>query len=117
MLDYAIEKARDLDPDENDVRVYAVITNKRGKILSEGPNSYTKSHPIQAKYAKQVGNEKAIYLHAEVNALVRCRSNDAHKMYVARVGKTGDPLPACPCEICQVAIETSGIIKSVEYTV
>jgi tRNA(Arg) A34 adenosine deaminase TadA len=117
MLDYAIKKARELDPNENDVRVYAVITDKRGRVLSEGPNSYTKTHPLQAMYAKKVGNEKAIYLHAEVTALVRCRSTEAYKMYVARVGKQGEALPACPCVICQAAIEASGIIQSVEYTV
>lgn len=117
MLDYAIEKARDLDVDENYVRVYAVITDKRGKIVSEGPNSYKKTHPLQAKFARMVGNEEAVYLHAEIQAMVKCKEGQGHKMYVARVGRTGNPLPACPCKICQLAIEQLGIISSVEYTV
>jgi tRNA(Arg) A34 adenosine deaminase TadA len=104
MLEYAIEKAREINPDENYVRVYAVITDKRGRIVSEAHNSYTKTHPLQARFAKFVGNEEAVYLHAEIRAMVKCKDGQGHKMYVARVGRTGDPLPACPCEICQAAI-------------
>jgi len=117
MLDYAIEKAREINPDENHVRVYAVITDKRGRIIAEGKNNYVKSHPLQAYYAKMVDNENAIYLHAEIQAMVKCDSNNAHKMYVARVSRQGHPMPARPCKICQTAIEDLNIVQSVEYTV
>lgn len=94
----------------------AIIYDKRGRILSIGKNSYTKTHTIQAFHAKKVGMEKKVFLHAEIDAIVKCRDLDkAHKISVFRYGKNGKPLNAMPCPICQSAIKESGI-KKIEFT-
>jgi deoxycytidylate deaminase len=56
------------------------------------------------------------YLHAEVHAIVKCRDlSKAHKIFISRFGKEGQPLLAKPCPVCQSAIQAAGI-KVVEYT-
>jgi len=95
----------------------AVITDKRGRVLSIGQNSYVKTHPLQAHYAKKVGLHHKVYLHAEMSAIVKCRDlSKAHKISIFRYNKKGDPMYAKPCPICQNAIEIAGI-KNIEYTV
>ena len=95
----------------------AVIYDKKGRVLSVGRNSYTKTHTIQAMYAKSNGNPEAVFLHAEIDAIVRCRDlSRAHKIFVARYERNGSPRIAKPCPICQSAIEAAGI-KIVEWTV
>ena len=57
-----------------------------------------------------------IYLHAEIDAIVRCRCLDqAHKMLILRYDRAGKPRLAKPCKICQSAIREAGI-DHVEYT-
>ena len=114
MLDYCVEKAREATQ-EGRVRVYAAIVDSKGRLLAEASNSYTKSHPKQAEFARRAGLGDKIFLHAEIAALVRLRTNSAAKMYIARVDVFGNPLPARPCDICQLAIQESSIY-SVEYT-
>ena len=36
-------------------KITAIIYDKKGRVLSIGQNSYIKTHPYQAKIAKQVG--------------------------------------------------------------
>ena len=94
----------------------AIIYDKRGRVLSIGKNSYCKSHPIQARFAKQANLEHKIYLHAEVAAIVKCKDlSKAHKIVITRFGKSGQPRNACPCEACKLAIAHSGI-KNIEHT-
>jgi deoxycytidylate deaminase len=94
----------------------AIIYDKRGRVLSIGKNNYTKSHPLQARYSKMVGEEKKIYLHAEIAAIIRCRNLErAHKIFVARAGKDGGYAMAKPCPACMTAIKESGI-KIIEHT-
>ena len=98
-------------------KLKATIYDKRGRVLSVGENSYQKTHPRQAEYAKAAGREEAIYLHAEISAIIKLRDQQskAHRIYVERYGKDGKPLLAKPCEICQIAIDMAGI-EVVEYT-
>ncbi len=94
----------------------AVIYDKRGRVLSIGQNNYVKSHPMMAKYAREVGLHKKIFLHAEVQAILRCKDlSKAHRIFVSRFGRTGLPLNAKPCPICQSAIKAAGI-QIVEHT-
>jgi len=94
----------------------AIIYDRRGRVISVGKNSYVKTHPLQARFAAKAGRPEAIYLHAEVDALVRLKDwSHAHKIVITRVGKSGDTLLAKPCESCQRAIEMAGI-KVVEHT-
>ncbi len=95
----------------------AIIYDKKGRVLSIGQNNYTKSHTVQAKYAKSAGKPENIFLHAEIHAIIKCRNlRKAHKIFIARHDKKGNPRLAKPCEICQGAIKEAGI-KVIEYTV
>ena len=94
----------------------AEIFDKRGKKISEGRNWYHKSHPVQAKYAKMVGRDEAIYLHAEIHAILKCKNlEDAHRIVVSRYDSQGNPRLAKPCPICKAAIEDVGI-EVIEHT-
>lgn len=94
----------------------AIIYDKRGRVLSIGKNNYTKTHPLQARYSKRVGEAEKIYLHAEISAIIRCRNlSKAHKIFVARVSKDGRYAMAKPCPACMTAIRESGI-KIIEHT-
>lgn len=93
-------------------KLKAVIYDKKGKVLSIGENSYIKTHPYQAKLAKQIGGEytEKCFLHAEVAAILKCKDlSKAHRIMVTRVGKSGNLLLAKPCPICQSAIKAAGI--------
>jgi len=120
-INYAIEKAREMPitkspSGKTQQRIYALCLDAKGRILSESPNQYTKSHPYQYECSCEVGNEEAIYLHAEISAIVKCKNKKKiHKLVVARVGNTGKPLLAKPCPICEIAIANCSI-KSIEYT-
>ena len=94
----------------------ATVYDKRGRVLSVGENSYWKTHPHQVEMARKAGRPGAIYLHAEIQALVRIKDkNKAHRIYIERYDKQGNPRPAVPCEICTMAIKEAGI-KVVEHT-
>lgn len=96
--------------------ITAIIYDKRGMQISMGKNSYTKTHPLQAKLAKDVGLDMKVYLHAEIDALVRLKDwSKAHKIVVMRYNGKGEPLNAKPCKICQKAIEQAGI-QIVQHT-
>ena len=72
--------------------ITALVFDKRGKLLSMGRNSYVKTHPMQARLAKEVGEEHKIFLHAEVDALVKLRDWDrAHKLVITRYTRDGEP--------------------------
>lgn len=78
--------------------------------MSIGKNSYVKTHPLQAKLAARAGDPKAVFLHAEIDAIVRCKDiNKAHTIEVLRIGKDGKLLPAKPCKICAPGIAAVGI--------
>lgn len=96
--------------------ITAICYDKRGRVLSVGRNSYIKTHPMQARIAKEVGQASKIYLHAEMDAILKVRDwNKIHKMTVVRRNKEGHPMCAAPCSICQRMIELVGI-KYVEHT-
>lgn len=95
----------------------AIIYDKKGRVLSIGKNSYTKTHPKMYRLGKITGKPENIFLHAEIHAIIKCRNlRKAHKIFIARHDKKGNPRLAKPCEICQGAIKEAGI-KVIEYTV
>lgn len=108
MLDLAIKLARNLE--ENKYKIACVITDKRGRIISTGQNSYSKSHPRQAYYAKKMGNCKQIFLHSEIDAIIKSNGK-GHAIYIARVNNKGNVLPVQPCPICAYAIKDVKIKK------
>jgi tRNA(Arg) A34 adenosine deaminase TadA len=96
--------------------ITAIIYDKRGNVLSIGKNSYIKTHTLQARYAREVGEDYKIYLHAEVHAITRCKKIDqAHRILITRYDSNGHPVSAQPCRICQTAIANTGI-KIIEHT-
>ena len=79
-------------------------------------NSYIKTHPMQAKIAKEVGEENRIYLHAEMAAILKVKDWDKiARMTVVRLNREGKPMNAEPCSICKRIIQLAGI-KYVEHT-
>lgn len=77
--------------------ISAIIYDKRGNILSIGKNSYIKTHPLQAKYAKQQGEDYKVYLHAEIHAIVKCFDIEkAHKIRIFRYNEAGQAVSAKP---------------------
>lgn len=96
--------------------ITAIIYDKRGNLLSIGTNSYIKTHPLQAKYAKSVGEPEKIFLHAEIHAITRCQDlSKAHSILVTRFDETGKPVNAKPCKICARALKLAGI-QEVRHT-
>lgn len=94
----------------------AIIYDKRGRVLSIGKNSYTKTHTMMSEMATHVGLPDKIFLHAETDAILKCRNLDnAHKIFVSRLMKDGSYGLAKPCKVCQHAIEKAGI-KIIEHT-
>lgn len=112
MLSYALSKASQHNSGGR-YSVYAVAVDKRGRIVAEAGNNYWKSSTLQAKYAKKVGRDKAIFLHAEMALIAKMlRLNVDVKgvtVYVARANKQGKPLKAQPCPICEIGLAEAGI--------
>ena len=96
------------------VKVEAYAYDKRGRLLSVGRNSYTKTHPMQARYAAKAGVPKKQYLHAEVDALIKAKAQ-VHKLFIVRYGAKGETRLAKPCPLCDLVINNHGV-KLVEYT-
>lgn len=96
--------------------IIATVRDKKGRVLAMACNSYTKTHPLQAKYATLCGLPDKQFLHAEVAAILRVRDlSKAHSIKVERYNAKGLPVCAKPCIICQRVINASGI-ENVEWT-
>lgn len=95
--------------------IIARTYDKRGRQISIGMNSYRKTSPVQAHFACLVGLPEKQYIHAEVQALLRCKDKVPYKITIERYDSEGNPVLAKPCPICQRAIETWGT-SVVEYT-
>ena len=94
----------------------AVVYDKRGRPLSIGQNSYTRTHPRQAAIAEKVGLPEKKFVHAEFVAITKCRDlKKAHKIVIKRYNKAGEPVNATPCPVCMELIRLSGI-KEIEHT-
>lgn len=94
--------------------ITALAYAKGGRLLAVGKNSYTKTHPLQAKIAAKVGKHDAIYLHAEMAALVKARE-PVHRLVVLHYDGQGKPKNSAPCAVCREAIRQFGV-KHVEHT-
>lgn len=96
--------------------ITAIITDKRGRVLSIGKNSYVKTHTMMYSLGIAVGRPEKCFLHAEVDAIIKCKNlSKAHKIFVYRVMRNGEYGFAKPCPVCARAIELAGI-KIVEHT-
>lgn len=83
----------------------------KGMILSWGLNG-RKTHPMMRLFGR---NEEAIYLHAEIDAIIRAINKygveilKKSDLYVLRTTKTGSVGYSKPCSGCEKAIKTFGI--------
>ena len=97
--------------------ITAIIYDKRGRVISFGKNSYIKTHPLQALYAEKNGCPEKIYLHAEMDAIIRCQDlSKAHRILVTRISTAGNYMNAKPCKICADAISSLTGIKIIDHT-
>lgn len=96
--------------------IFATCYDRQGRVISVGTNSYKKSHPLMKELAiKTLRNPHKVYLHAEVQALLRCGDKQVHRIVVQRFTAEGKPALAKPCPICQEAIRMFGV-KELWYT-
>jgi deoxycytidylate deaminase len=101
---------------EKRFKLFATCYDKRGRILSYGENSYSKSHPMMKQLSLELlGHSERIYLHAEVQALLRAGDKKVHRLVVQRFDSEGKPALAKPCPICRKALELYGV-KELCYT-
>lgn len=105
VLQLAVETAK-TSPAE--FRVGAVLLYK-GRVVATATNAASKTHPLQARLADRVGRPEKTVLHAEVAALVRCRSQ-VDTIVVARVDKADRLRLSKPCPVCDLAIREAGIV-------
>ena len=99
--------------------IKATIYDRRKNVLSVGRNSYSKTHPIMAKYGKRFNVHKVL-IHAEVDAILKCQRkglvHKAHSIFVERYKPDGTPGNCRPCEICQTIIRELTPIKVINHT-
>lgn len=94
-----------------------MVYDKRGKLLSEAGNSYTKSSPKMKSLASEVGLQEKEFWHAECWAIHRIPYGTLpYRIVIARVNRNGEALIAAPCPVCLNAIKKKGI-KIIEHTV
>lgn len=94
----------------------ARVYDKRGTLIAEAQNSYTKTHPLMLHFGRKVGMENRPFLHAEVAALLKCGTKIPYAISIERRMRDGREALAKPCAICEQAIKAWGI-KRVSYTV
>ena len=73
-------------------KMSAILLDKRNRIISTGVNSYEVTHPkqfyaalIASKKFKTPGLDKKMFLHCELNCLIRARK-PGHKLVICRIG-------------------------------
>lgn len=102
------------------VRTVAVFTDKRYNVLSVAGNTYAKTHPQQARWAKKTGSPHKQCLHAEMRAAIMLaksgKANSAKFLYVAAVSEAGNVLCARPCMVCQMMLDEQFPDIEVFYT-
>jgi hypothetical protein len=108
--------AREKSPEVRNYRICASVVYRHRDVVSLGfPRK--KTHPIQAKFGK---NKEAIYIHAEVEALLRAMrvtklNAKDYSIYIARVKRPGafstDFIEgdARPCKGCGSFIHFCGL--------
>ena len=102
------------------VRTIAMFADKRYNVLSVAGNTYVKTHPQQASWAKKRGSPDKQCLHAEMRAAIMLaksgKANSAKFLYVAAVSLSGNILCAKPCMVCQMMLDEQFQNIEVFYT-
>lgn len=96
----------------------AVIKDRWGETISTGWNK-RKTHPTQHRHATAAGSPDRIYLHAEIDAIVKLAKDDtwraAYSMTIVRLTRKGKLGMARPCPVCMRALKELDI-RWIEYT-
>jgi len=117
-IQYCIDMAAKQPYVRKQSRHYAIVMDKKGRVVGEGTNEYFKSHPLSAKAGKAVGLPDKICIHAELKALLADRQRKGVKLIVARVDSKGQPAYSEPCLVCKHLLQTDfKHIKSIEFTI
>lgn len=101
---------------EHKQRVVAYVLDSKGHVLSEGWNSYTKTHPIQKRAALANNNEYKCFLHAEIMALTKLsykQLDRSEAIVVLRMDKDKNLIPGKPCGICTSVIKQYNIQQTI----
>lgn len=116
MIKQAIELAAGIPVKRSEQRLAAICVDRKGKVLGKGTNSYTRTHTLQRHFAILAGlPEEKMFLHAEIQALLKSKDKPVHTLYVARMLKDGSEGLAKPCPACVEALKAFGVQKVV-YT-
>ena len=95
---------------------HAAVIVKAGRVLSVGRNR-NKTHPDSILY--EDGERILKTIHAEFDAISRVKNKKQLKgatIYVARIGRSGDPGMSCPCDMCQGLISKYGLKRAIFTT-
>lgn len=97
-------------------KIGAVLLRKN-KVIVTATNLEKKTHPLQATLAERVGLKEKIYLHAEINALIKAKES-ADTIVVARIGghSHNELRMSKPCPICQMALEMNSVRRVIYST-
>ncbi|MNQ96233.1 Cytidine and deoxycytidylate deaminase zinc-binding region [compost metagenome] len=98
-------------------RVVAVLTDRKGKVVSVGINSYEKTCAKQGRIAKRLGLDEKVFTHAESHAINQDKLMKGYKLTVVRIGARGELCYSAPCPICSERIRQTKNIKVVEFSV
>lgn len=96
-------------------KLVATAFSSKNRVVAVGQNDYQKSHPLQRYFAEKAGKPDAIFLHAEIAVLIKCRGVVPHSIRIVRTDSHGNTKMARPCKICMEALSAYGI-NSIEYT-
>ena len=101
-------------------RMGAALITLEGDIFV-GRNQL-KTHPLQASFGNRFGKPKSIFLHAEIDCLIKAMrvypagANTLRAIWVARVSKTNYVRLAKPCNVCMKALLHFGV-KDIQWTI
>ena len=102
------------------VRTVAIFTDKRNNVLSAAGNTYTRTHPQQARWAEKRGVPHKQCLHAEIRAAIMLtksgKAGKAKYLYIAAVSEAGNVLCAKPCVVCQMMLDEQFRNVKIFYT-
>ena len=116
-LRMALRKIESEDFSEKIQHRHVAVIAKAGRILAVGRNR-NKTHP-ESITLDENGDRILKSIHAELDAIFKVKNKEQLKgatIYVARLGRGGDPGMSCPCTMCQALINRYGLKRAVFTT-
>ena len=116
-LRMALRKIESEDFSEKIQHRHVAVIAKVGRILAVGRNR-NKTHP-ESITLDDNGDRILKSIHAELDAIFKVKNKEQLKgatIYVARLGRGGDPGMSCPCTMCQSLINKYGLKRAVFTT-